>query len=185
MSPTPVPIRPPGCNLDGPVGSPRAPNAPSNLRVALRDEPTLPQPAFVDFAWDDNSTDEACFVLSFVGPWWITEVTGADQVSFSKAAYAQRCGMAGHWCYRVSAANEWGISQSSNEVCLNIESGVASTPAATAVVAQAAAVGALPATSGATDGGGAAWWWWALAAAGAALLGLSALSLVRVARRRR
>jgi hypothetical protein len=183
LSATPVPTRPPGCNLDGPVGSPQAPTAPSNLRVALRDEPGLPQPTFVDFTWDDNSTDEACFILSFVGPELITEVTGPDQTTFSMAAYAQRCGMSGHWCYRVSAANEWGISPHSDEVCLSIVPGVASTPAATAVVAQAEAVGALPTMSDATDGGGAAWWWWALAAVGAALLGLSALSLVRAARR--
>jgi hypothetical protein len=181
LSPTPTPTRPPGCNLDGPVGSPQAPTAPSNLRVALRDEPGLPQPAFVDFTWDDNSTDEACFILSFVGPDLITEVTGPDQTTFSMAAYAQRCGMAGHWCYRVSAANEWGISQSSNEVCLNIEWGPAATPAATAAAAEAA-VGELPTTSSATDSGGLGWWWWALTACGAVLMGLAALGLIRAGR---
>jgi hypothetical protein len=184
LSPTPVPTRPPGCNLDGPVGSPQAPTAPSNLRVTLRDEPGLPQPAFVDFTWDDNSTDEACFILSFVGPDLITEVTGPNQTTFSMAAYAQRCGMSGHWCYRVSAANEWGISPHSDEVCLNIEPGAIATPAATAVAAQDAAVGALPAESGATDGGGLGWWWWALTACGAVLMGLAALGLVIVANRR-
>jgi hypothetical protein len=180
---TPAPTRPPGCNLEGPVGSLRAPNAPSNLTAALRDEPGLPQPSFVDFAWDDNSTDEACFVMSFEGPWGLTEVIGPGQVAFSKAAYAERCGMAGYWCYHVSAANRWGMSQSSNEVCLTIESGVASPPAATAAVAQGAAVDAVPTTAGATDGGGLTWWWWSLVVAGSATALATAVGLVLAARR--
>ena len=175
FTPTPAPARPPGCDFERQVGSPRAPSAPSNLRVALRDEPGLPQPSFVDFTWDDNSTDEACFVMSFQGPSPVTEWTGPDQTTFSKAAYAERCGMAGYWCYRVSAANEWGMSRPSNEVCLTIESGVAS-PAA-AVAAQGAAVDAVPTTTGATDDGGGAWWLWALTVAGSVLLGLTVLGL--------
>jgi len=143
----------------------------------------LPEPSFVDFAWDDNSTDEACFVMSFEGPSPVTEWTGPDQTTFSKAAYPERCGMAGYWCYRVSSANEWGMSRPSNEVCLTIESGVASPPAATAVVAQGAAVDAVPTTAGATDSGGAAWWLWALTVAGSVLLGLTVLGLVVGARR--
>ncbi len=184
FSPTPAPTRPPGCDFERQVGSPRAPNAPSNLRVALRDEPGLPQPSFVDFTWDDNSTDEACFVLSFQGAWSITDVTGPDQATLSKAAYAERCGMAGYWCYHVSAANEWGMSQPSNEVCLDIEPGAASTPAATVVVAQDAAVGALPTTREPTNGGGAAWWLWALTVTGSVVLGLTVLSLLVGARRK-
>ena len=175
MSPTPAPTRPPGCDFERQVGSPSAPSAPSNLKVALRDEPGLPQPSFVDFTWDDNSTDEACFVVSFEGPSPVTEWTGPDQTTFSKAAYAERCGMVGYWCYRVSAANEWGMSRPSNEVCLTIESGVAS-PAA--VAAQGAAVDAVPTTAGATDSGGAAWWLWALTVAGSVLLGLTVLGLL-------
>jgi hypothetical protein len=175
FTPTPAPARPPGCDFERQVGSPRAPSAPSNLRVALRDEPGLPQPSFVDFTWDDNSTDEACFVMSFQGPSPVTEWTGPDQTTFSKAAYAERCGMAGYWCYRVSAANEWGMSRPSNEVCLTIESGVAS-PAA-AVAAQGAAVDAVPTTTGATDDGGGAWWLWALTVGGSVLLGLTVLGL--------
>jgi len=136
----------------------------------------LPQPSFVDFTWDDNSTDEACFVMSFQGPSPATEWTGPDQTTFSKAAYAERCGMVGYWCYRVSAANEWGMSRPSNEVCLTIESGVAS-PAA-AVAAQGAAVDAVPTTAGATDGGGGAWWLWALTVTGSVLLGLTVLGLL-------
>ena len=184
FTPTPEPTRPPGCDFERQVGSPRAPNAPSNLRVGLRDEPGLPQPSFVDFAWDDNSTDEACFVLSSEGPWSITEMTGPDQPTFSKAAYTERCGMAGYWCYHVSAANGWGMSHPSNEVCLTIESGVASPPAATAVVAQGAAVDVVPTTAGATNGGGPAWWWWALTVIGSAALGLTVLSLLVGARRK-
>ena len=184
FSPTPAPTRPPGCDFERQVGSPRAPNAPSNLRVALRDEPDLPQPSFVDLAWDDNSTDEACFVLTFKGPQWITEMIGPDQAALSKGAYAERCGMAGYWCYHVSAANEWGMSQPSNEVCLNIEPGAASTPAATVVVTQDAAVGALPTTREPTNGGGAAWWLWALTVTGSVVLGLTVLSLLVGARRK-
>jgi hypothetical protein len=144
----------------------------------------LPQPSFVDFAWNDNSTDEACFVMSFQGPWGLTEVIEPNQAAFSKAAYAERCGMAGYWCYRVSAANEWGMSHPSNEVCLTIESGVASPPAATVVVAQDAAVGALPTTREPANGGGAAWWLWALTVAGSVVLGLTVLSLLVGARRK-
>lgn len=185
FTPTPAPTRPPGCDFERQVGSPRAPNAPSNLRVALRDEPGLPQPSFVDFAWDDNSADEACFVLNFQGPWSITDVTGSDQATFTKAAYAERCGMAGYWCYRVSAANEWGMSRPSNEVCLRIESDVASPPpVATALAAQGAPVDAVPTTAGATNGGGAAWWLWALTVAGSVVLGLTVLSLLVGARRK-
>jgi hypothetical protein len=154
------------------------------LKVALRDEPGLPEPSFVDFTWDDNSTDEACFVVSFEGPSSVTEWTGPDQTTFSKAAYAERCGMAGHWCYRVSAANEWGMSRPSNEVCLDIEPSAASAAAATAAGAQEAAVGALPTTNGASDGGGAAWWLWALTVAGSVVLGLTVLGLLVGARRR-
>jgi hypothetical protein len=181
FSPTPTPTRPPGCDFERQVGSPRAPDAPTNLRVALRDEPGLPQPSFVDFTWDDNSTDEACFVLTYEGSSRMTDVTGQNQAAFSKAAYAERCGMAGYWCYRVSAANEWGMSQPSNEVCLSIEPKAVSTPAATPGAAQGAAVSDLPTASGATGSGGAAWWWWALAGGGVALLGLSAVTLVRAA----
>jgi len=144
----------------------------------------LPQPSFVDFAWDDNSTDEACFVLSFEGPSLGTEVIEPNKAAFSKAAYTERCGMAGYWCYRVSSANEWGMSRPSNEVCLTIEPGEAS-PAATAVVDRDAAVGALPAAKEPTDGGGPAWWWWGLAAGGAGLLGLSAVSLLSAGRGKR
>ena len=183
FTPTPAPTRPPGCDFERQVGSPRAPNAPSNLRVALRDEPGLPQPSFVDFTWDDNSTDEACFVLSVQGPWSITDVTGPDQATLSKAAYVERCGMAGYWCYHVSAANEWGMSQPSNEVCLTVEPSAVSAPAATAAAAQDAAVGALPATTEPTNGGGAAWWLWALTVAGAVVLCLTILSLLVGARK--
>jgi len=183
FTPTPAPTRPPGCDFERQVGSPRAPNSPSNLKVALRDEPGLPQPSFVDFTWDDNSTDEACFVMSYQGPWWLTEVVGPDQAAYSKAAYVERCGMAGHWCYRVSAANEWGMSQPSNEVCLDIEPSEASEPVATVVPAEDAAVGALPATSEPTNGGGGAWWLWALTVAGSVLLGLTVLGLLVGGRR--
>lgn len=174
---------PSGCNVEGLVGSPGAPNPPSDLTVALRDEPGLPQPSFVDLAWRDNSTDEACFVLLFEGPWWATEATEPDQTTFSKAAYAEQWGMAGYWCYRVSAANEWGRSQPSNEVCLDIAPGAASTSGATATAAAGAGLRAAPATGGG-EGTALAWWWWALAGAGSALLGLAALSLTGVARRR-
>ena len=86
--------------------------------------------------------------------------------------------MAGHWCYRVSAANEWGMSRPSNEVCLDIEPGESSQPAATVVAAQNAAVGALPATREPTNGGGSAWWWWALTVGGSAALVLTVVSLL-------
>ena len=92
--------------------------------------------------------------------------------------------MAGHWCYHVSAANGWGMSQPSNDVCLDIEPGVASAPAATAVVAQGVAVDAVPTTAGGTDGGDLTWWWWSLVVAGSAALGLTVLSLLVGARRK-
>ena len=179
MPSPPAPTPPPWpCHpLDDPTYSELAPSPPTDLTATLVADPTASGGLRVRLVWQDNASDELCYKAQRVeldGRWqWFATGNGNTEVDSQPSP--------GVRCYRVAVVNEHGRSAWSNEACAT---GEATTPAPAATGVAVAVPRALPTTGGRPAEGGLGWRWSTLAAAGAVLLGLAALSLVGMARRR-
>lgn len=183
------------------MGSPGTPKPPANLRAELVWSPELLEGLAIRLTWDDSTADDLCYIVErkvSPGDWpGVKNVGGHPPSWMGPVSVEDIPWQVGIYCYRVYFGNETGRSTFSNEACVNVEvaakvvtptpplfAPTPASPANTATAAATPAVRALPVTGGGESEGAAGLLWWALAFAGSALLGVAALSLAWVARRR-
>jgi len=120
---TPMPS-PPTCNSEGPIGSPGAPNPPTNLRAELVKDSTVLEGA-VRLEWYDNADNDTCYFLERKvdgGEWlrqWASYPFGPEYTGLVPASDIP--GQLGVHCYRIFYANGAGRSAYSDEVCVDVE----------------------------------------------------------------